>query len=94
MLLIILSVLLSEGLRTLRDFVQSVYRRRLTNWNARATIDAFYRADKKLRYLGILRFILARVNAIHRTNLYALLILGAIPSDYVSHESMLLRAMR
>jgi hypothetical protein len=65
-------------------------RGRLANRNAGATVNAVYRIDVELRDLRKLGFILPRMNAIHRANLDAFLILGATIRDDESHESFLL----
>jgi hypothetical protein len=90
-LLIILRVQLSEVLQVFRELVQHVNRRGFANRNARATVNALDWAYKKLFCFSELGFVLARMNAVHRTNLHALLIFRANVCYYISHNTRLLR---
>jgi hypothetical protein len=89
-LLIVLSVLCCKGREILRQLCFSENRGGLANRNARPAVNAVYGIDVELGDLGVLGFILARMNAINRANLDALLIFGATFDDYECHESILL----
>jgi len=93
-LLIILCVHFGKILHVFRKLVERENRRSFANRNARATINALGRAYKKLRCFSKLRFVLARVNAVHRTNVDALLIFCAIACYYISHSIRPLRQIQ
>ena len=74
-----------------RKLIQRINRRSFANRNASATVNALDRAYKKLGRFSKLGFILARMNAVHRTNVHALLIFRTIACYYISHNTRLLR---
>jgi hypothetical protein len=89
-LLIVLSVLCRKRGEILRQLRLRENRGGFANRNASTAVNAVYGVDVELRDFRKFGFVLARMNAINRTNFDAFLILCATFNDDKSHESFLL----
>ena len=78
----------------LREVVQREDGGHRANWNASAAVDAFDGIDVKLRHVGKVRLILARMDAVHRAHIDARCVFGADAGfcDDIRHKSILLWA--
>jgi hypothetical protein len=90
----VLSVFLREGHKILGNLANRVDRRRLTNGDASAAINAIHRVDEELRNLGKIWLIFTGMNAVNRADFNAFLIFRATFDDNESHESFLLKYVR
>ena len=90
-LLIILRVYFRKVLQVLRELFQREHCRSFADRNAGATVNAIGWVYIKLRGISKLRFVLAGMDAVHRTNVHALLVLRAVACYHISHNTRLLR---
>src|SRR5215472_5586407 len=90
---VVLGVLLGEGLPFFRQIVESENRRDRADRHASAAVDALHRIDVQHLCAFKLRFVLLRMDAVHRACIHAGRVLGSDTRlcNHICHKGRFLR---